>query len=157
MYPLPKIKKIEVRRSCRPVGWASTSNPLSTENEVHVLPDNTETHLCMFRVYSLRTACPYTRVPFDLFLVLIFGERYSWLLIAVQIFSTPLTLLLGPSTLLSILLSHIPQLSSYLNVRDSVSQPYSREGLAWRLAAVVQFPLHLRPAFHLITTVSWLA
>jgi hypothetical protein len=37
LYPLPKIQKNKFRGSCSPVGWASTSNPPSTENVVQVL------------------------------------------------------------------------------------------------------------------------
>jgi len=76
---------------------------------------------------------------------------------AVQIFSTPHTLRLGPNNLLRILLSHIPHLSSYLNVRDSGSHPCNRESLGLRLAAAVHFPLYLIPAYHVVTTVSTLA
>jgi hypothetical protein len=46
--------------------------------------------LCVSRIYSLRTARPSCRVPFDLFIQLA-------VLTAVHIFSTPLTLLLVPN------------------------------------------------------------
>ena len=109
----------------------------------------------IFPAYCMPT---HTRVSFDLFLLLIFDERYSWLCLSLyRFFSTPLTLLLGPNNLHSILLSHVSHLSSYLNVRDSFSQSCSREGLGLRLAVAVQFLLYLRPAFHVITTVTRLA
>jgi hypothetical protein len=41
-FPQPKIQKIKVRRSCRPVDWASASYPLFTESLVRVPSDNAE-------------------------------------------------------------------------------------------------------------------
>lgn len=39
-----KVRSIKVRWSCRPVDWASISNPLSTEILVHVLSDKAGLH-----------------------------------------------------------------------------------------------------------------
>jgi hypothetical protein len=42
MSPQPKIQRIKVRESCRPVDWVSASYPLFTESLVQVLSDNVE-------------------------------------------------------------------------------------------------------------------